>query len=109
MHIVQHFQRPRGRTADGANIPFALVGYSWVGTVIGIVQKGPVMWQSLLDRFLTKIVREGELSVTWPCDGIDDFRALDLDIGAAYRPQLGWAYFRTVDNRAEVKVHGVRS
>lgn len=42
------------------------------------------------------------------CDGIDEFRALDLDIGAAYRPQLGWAQFRTNDGCAEVKVCGVR-
>ena len=41
------------------------------------------------------------------CDCIDTYRSIALDIGAAYRPQLAWAHFRTGDVGAEVQVHAV--
>lgn len=41
------------------------------------------------------------------CDGIDDYRALDLDIGAAYRPQLAWGHFRKSNEVSDVQVHGL--
>ena len=46
----------------------------------------------------------GDLQI---CDGIDTFRAIALDIGAAYRPQLAWAHFRTGDVGAELQIHAV--
>lgn len=42
------------------------------------------------------------------CDGIDEYRAVALDIGAAYRPQLAYGHFRTRDGQAEVKICAVR-
>lgn len=38
------------------------------------------------------------------CDGVDGFRAVDLDIGAGHRPQLAWAHFRTEDAQAKMQL-----
>lgn len=42
------------------------------------------------------------------CDGIDDYRAVALDIGAAYRPQLAWGHFRTSNSGSEVQILGLK-
>lgn len=42
------------------------------------------------------------------CDGINDYRAVALDIGAAYRPQLAYGHFRTRGGQAEVQICAVR-
>lgn len=41
------------------------------------------------------------------CDGIDVFRAIALDIGASFRPQLAWGHFRMGNHGAEVQIHAV--
>lgn len=43
----------------------------------------------------------GQLSV---CDGVDEFRAVDLDIGAGHRPQLAWAHFQIEDGQAKMQI-----
>jgi serine/threonine protein phosphatase 1 len=40
-----------------------------------------------------------------PMDGINDFRSVCLDAGAAYKPQLGWARFWLDDGRSQVSIH----
>lgn len=43
-----------------------------------------------------------ELSI---CNGIDDYRAVDLDIGAGHRSQLAWAHFRCISGgQAQVRI-----
>ncbi len=42
------------------------------------------------------------------CDGVEDYRTVALDIGAAYRPQLAYAHFRSCAGRAEVHIRAVR-
>ncbi|WP_322891441.1 MULTISPECIES: metallophosphoesterase [unclassified Yoonia] len=41
------------------------------------------------------------------CDGVDEFRAVDLDIGAGHRPQLAWAHFRMKDRQATMQLHAL--
>ena len=41
------------------------------------------------------------------CDGVNYYRVIDLDIGAAYRPQITWANLRAGNNVAEVQIHGL--
>lgn len=38
------------------------------------------------------------------CDGVDEFRAVDLDIGAGHRPQLAWAHFWMEDGQAKMQI-----
>ena len=41
------------------------------------------------------------------CDGINDYKTIALDIGAAYRPQLAYAHFWSRAGAAEVQIHGL--
>ena len=41
------------------------------------------------------------------CDGIDDYRTVDLDIGAGHRDQLAWAHFRMADGQGRMQIHAV--
>jgi hypothetical protein len=41
------------------------------------------------------------------CDGIDGYRAVDLDIGAGYRQQLAWAHFITTKGKSQMQIHAV--
>lgn len=41
------------------------------------------------------------------CDGIQDYRTVDLDIGAGHRPQLAWGQLRLADGMSQLKVHAV--
>jgi serine/threonine protein phosphatase 1 len=50
------------------------------------------------------LVDAGDLDI---CDGVDDYRTVALDIGAAYRPQLAFAHFRTRAGQAEVQIRAV--
>ncbi len=52
------------------------------------------------------LAEAGDLEV---CDGIDEYRTVALDIGAAYRPQLAYAHFRVRGGKAEVQIRAVRS
>lgn len=51
------------------------------------------------------LVQAADLEI---CDGVDGYRAVALDIGAAYRPQLAYAHFRTRDGQAEVQICALR-
>ncbi|KEJ88909.1 metallophosphoesterase [Sulfitobacter donghicola] len=42
------------------------------------------------------------------CDGVESHRTIALDIGAAYRPQLGYAHIRSRGDQAEVRIHAVK-
>lgn len=42
------------------------------------------------------------------CDGIESYRTIALDIGAAYRPQLAYAHFRARGEKSEVRIHAVK-
>lgn len=41
------------------------------------------------------------------CDGVEEFRAVDLDIGPGHRPQLAWAHFRTEDGQAKMQLQAL--
>ncbi|WP_415234516.1 metallophosphoesterase [Pseudorhodobacter sp.] len=41
------------------------------------------------------------------CDGIDEYRAVDLDIGAGHRRQLAWAHFTTENGCSQMQIHAV--
>ncbi|MCK8463119.1 metallophosphoesterase [Aliiroseovarius sp. S1339] len=51
------------------------------------------------------IVTPDDLKV---CDGIEDYRTIALDIGAAYRPQLAFAHFRSHHGKAQVQISAVK-
>ncbi len=38
------------------------------------------------------------------CDGVEEFRAVDLDIGAGHRSQLAWAHFRMDDGQTKMQL-----
>jgi hypothetical protein len=38
------------------------------------------------------------------CDGVEECRAVDLDIGAGHRPQLAWADFWVEDGQAKMQI-----
>jgi serine/threonine protein phosphatase 1 len=38
------------------------------------------------------------------CDGVAEFRSVDLDIGAGHRPQLAWTHFRVEDGQAKMQI-----
>lgn len=42
------------------------------------------------------------------CDGMDSHRAMALDTGAAYGPQLAYAHIRSRGAKTEVQLHAVR-
>lgn len=42
------------------------------------------------------------------CDGIEDYRAIAFDIGAAYWDQLAFAHFRSQAGKAEVQIRAIR-
>ena len=41
------------------------------------------------------------------CDGIDVYRAVDLDIGAGHRPQLAWAHFRSENGQGKIRIFAI--
>jgi serine/threonine protein phosphatase 1 len=43
------------------------------------------------------------------CDGVDEFRAVDLDIGAGHRPQLAWAHFQIGDGQVKMQIQALRA
>lgn len=50
------------------------------------------------------LIHQTQLSI---CDGIEEYRVVDLDIGAAYRPQLAWAHFFMKNSRAQMQIHAL--
>jgi len=51
-----------------------------------------------------QLTADEDLSI---CDGVDEYRTLALDIGAAYRPQLCYAHIRSVADISEVQINGI--
>ncbi|WP_299823119.1 hypothetical protein, partial [uncultured Jannaschia sp.] len=58
-------------------------GQRWIGPTVVVHGHTPAVRTSLAET-------TGELP---QMDGVEDYRAICLDAGAAYRPQLGWARF----------------
>lgn len=56
----------------------------------------PALRQALTDA--------GDLVI---CDGIDDYRTVDLDIGAGHRAQLAWAHFKMSDGQCQMRIFAV--